>query len=122
MKTNNEKIAQWLGWKYCGGRLSMKDGVTMIGEGDLCHTWLPDEEIALWHEEHGLLDIIQRNGLARIFTRKLSQEVNEIGIAMAIIGNTTLGEMWDHLWCLVNYSASQAANALAKMIDDEGGE
>lgn len=63
----NEKIAQWLRWKWGGERLSLDNGITMIGEGVSYRTWYPDAEIALWHGADGLLAEIEKRGLQRKF-------------------------------------------------------
>jgi len=83
-----------------------------------------DTDIALWHGKHGLLEEIEARGLSRLFMRKLTHEVNEIGIAMAIgIGsNMTIGKIWDQLWYLVNHEANQLASALAKIIEEGNNE
>lgn len=133
--TTNEKIARWLGKDIhigptrdlCDGdlyRFGDAEGICIVHvTDDESHSfvgWNPEEYIEDWHGKDGLLAGIKQRGLLRDFTRRVVQQVDGIGIGAAIIiGNITIGELWDRLSQLLFATPAQLAAALVEVIGEK---
>jgi len=105
--TNNERIAEWLGWtvdKFLPPTWYFKDGDSVMRVKD----FKPDTDITLWHGENGLLAEIKRRELHEQFLEEVSIDMSGGGLAV----DPPLG------WLLLCAKAEQLATSLVYMIDE----
>jgi len=107
MKTNNERIAEWLGWPQV-------DGLWESPSGAMSSMLFFDASMLPWRYPSGVFDEIKKRGLWAVFLARLLKDID------ALVVTEDDGSEWietRHVFGLLSRHPHQLATTLLEIID-----